>query len=172
MSEQKERFIVTVDDKEYDVYLSEKGDGYVVEYNGSSFNVIADQLNKGKFLFKINNSSSEVDISRNGGGLDVFLEGKEMNVRVEPYNLAELRKKAGGAVGATEDTIIRAPMPGLVLTANVKAGDEIQKGKTLVVIEAMKMENMIKAPADGKIKEVFVSPGEAVDKGEKLVELE
>ena len=101
----------------------------------------------------------------------IFLEGKEMTAKVEPYYLAELRKKAG--VGAGDDSgIVIAPMPGLVLQTEVNPGDTVKKGQTLVIIEAMKMENMIKSPHDGKIKDVHVSAGQAVDKNDKLVEFE
>jgi len=124
------------------------------------------------FRIGINHGSSEVDITKNGNLLQLFLEGKEMNVHVEPYNLAELRKRAGAAIEGVEDRTIRAPMPGLVLGMEVKTGERVIKGKTLVIIEAMKMENMIKAPYDGIIKEVFVKAGQAVNKNEGLVELE
>ena len=172
MTEQKDRYIVTVDDEEFDIYLVRRGGGFIVENNNSTYKVSVDRLSDKKFLLKIDESSSEVDISRNGSVLDIFLEGKEMSVRVEPYNLAELRKRAGAAVYGQGDKIIKAPMPGLVLASEVKPGERIAKGKTLIIIEAMKMENTIKAPYDAVIKEVFVTAGQAVDKDEKLVELE
>ncbi|UCD94440.1 MAG: hypothetical protein JSU69_11875 [Candidatus Zixiibacteriota bacterium] len=172
MSEQKDRYIVTIDDREFDINLTRRDGGFIVENNNSTYKVSVDQLSDKKFLFKIDDSSSEVDIARNGSLLEIFLEGKEMNVRVEPFNLAELRKRAGAAIYGQGDKIIKAPMPGLVLASEVKMGERIVKGKTLIIIEAMKMENTIKAPHDAVIKEVFVTAGQAVDKGEKLVELE
>ena len=172
MGDLRNRFIVSVDDEEFDIQLTRLANGYLVEFGDSRFLVDVDQLSDKKFLFKINERASEVDISRNGGSLEIFLEGKEVNVRAEPYNLAELRKRAGTAVGGPEEKIIKAPMPGLVLSTAVAPGDKVAKGQTLVIIEAMKMENMIKAPYDAIIKEVFADPGNAVDKNEKLVEFE
>lgn len=172
VSAQKDRYIVIVDDREFDIELSRQDSFYLVEHNRSKYKVEVDRLSDRKFLFKINEGSIEVDITRNGTALQVFLDGKEMNVRVEPYSLAELRKKAGGAIRGPEEKTIKAPMPGLVLSADISPGDKIKKGKTLVIIEAMKMENMIKSPFDGTVKEILVSPGQAVDKNEKLVELE
>jgi biotin carboxyl carrier protein len=171
MEKAKNRYVVTVDDKEYDILLSplEEYGRYLIEFNGNKFTVTADELTDKKFLFKIDNMSSEVDIVRKNDNLEVFIEGKEMNVRVEPFYLAELRRKAGGAVG-DDIKIIRAPMPGLVLKAEVEKDSTVAKGQTLVIIEAMKMENMIKSPHDGIIKEVFVTDGQAVDKNEPLVE--
>jgi len=173
MEEMKSRYIVTVDGKEFDLFLSpHKEPGkYQIEHDGKQYKIVADALTDKKFLFKIDNMSSEVDISRKGDDLEVFLEGKEMTSRVEPYYLAELRKKAGG--GAGDDTsVVIAPMPGLVLQSEVKPGDSVKKGETLVIIEAMKMENIIKSPQNGIIKEVSVSAGQAVDKNDKLVEFE
>ncbi len=172
MAETNDRYIVTVDGNEYDLCLAPDGSGYIVQYNGNSHHVIVDRLSNRKFLFKIDSVSSEVDIVGNGSKLDVFLEGRQMNVKVELFELAELRKKAGVVVDGPENKIISAPMPGLVIAAEVKAGDAVEKGKTLVIIEAMKMENMIRAPFGGTVKEVFVSSGRAVEKGDKLLELE
>ena len=170
--QEKERYIVTIGDKEYDLQIYREGEIYFVEYNGSRFQVEANNVGNGGFLFKIDGSSIEVGIRKNGGGLNLFLDGKELNATVEPFSLAELRKKAGAAYGADKSRLIVAPMPGLVLKTEVAAGDKVSKGQTLVIIEAMKMENMIKSPSDGVVKEVFVSAGQAVDKNAKLVELE
>jgi biotin carboxyl carrier protein len=172
MVNSEDRYIVTVDEIEYDIRLTHRGSDFVIEYNGSSHRATVDKLTEKKFLLRIDKNSSEVDIARDGDCLDIFLEGKEMRVRVEPYNLAELRRRAGTALSGTGEKIIRAPMPGLMLSVAVKAGDKVKKGMTLAIIEAMKMENMIKSPADGVVAEIFVSAGRAVDKNEKLLELE
>jgi biotin carboxyl carrier protein len=172
MSEIKDRYIVTIGDREFDIELTPQDNDFLLKFNGSSYNVAVDQLASNKFLFKVNDGSSEVNISRNGSGLEVFIDGKVMNVRVEPYSLAELRKKAGMAADGPEDKIIKAPMPGMVLSISVKPGDKVTKGTTLLFIEAMKMENMIKAPYDGVVREIFIDVGQAVDKNDNLVELE
>ena len=65
-----------------------------------------------------------------------------------------------------------APMPGLVLRLIAEAGVMVKKGDSLLVLEAMKMENIIKAPADMMIKNIKVKAQQAVEKGEMLVEVE
>jgi len=172
MTEVKERFLVTIDDTEYDLNLSRQGDSCIVEFNGDKFEVSFDKLSGQKYLFRLNENSSEIDITKGNGTLSMFLDGSEMDVRVEPYCLAELRKKAGTSGEGQGDKIVAAPMPGLVLRPMVTVGDDVKKGDVLVIIEAMKMENIIKSTSAGKIRAVHVSAGQAVDKNERLIEFE
>ena len=65
---------------------------------------------------------------------------------------------------------IKAPMPGMVLNILVEEGQDIKKGDALIILEAMKMENILKSPADGKVKKVAVKKGVAVEKGQVLIE--
>ncbi len=66
------------------------------------------------------------------------------------------------------ETPVASPMPGMIVSAAKKAGDSVKVGETVVVVEAMKMNNNIDSPADGRIKEIFVSEGQAVAKGDVL----
>ncbi len=74
-----------------------------------------------------------------------------------------------GSAAASE---LKAPMPGMVLKIEVEAGQEVKEGEALVVLEAMKMENVLKSPADVVIKSVAVKEGIAVEKNEILIEFE
>ena len=67
---------------------------------------------------------------------------------------------------------LKAPMPGLVLKIEVEVGQTIKEGDALVVLEAMKMENVLKSPADVVIKSIGVTEGNAVEKNEVLIEFE
>ncbi|MGL4867556.1 MAG: biotin/lipoyl-containing protein [Cetobacterium sp.] len=62
-------------------------------------------------------------------------------------------------------TKIESPMQGLVVSLDVKMGDKIKKGDTLLVLEAMKMENPIVSPVDGVIKSIYVKKGDTIDGG-------
>ena len=66
---------------------------------------------------------------------------------------------------------VTAPLPGLVLRLEVKEGDSVQAGQPLLVMEAMKMENVVPAPYHGTVRQVFVSEGDSVAEGDPLVEV-
>lgn len=65
-----------------------------------------------------------------------------------------------------------SPMPGTILSVNVKAGDSVKKGDVLAILEAMKMENEIMAPHDATVAAVHVNKGESVDTGAAIVSLQ
>ena len=67
---------------------------------------------------------------------------------------------------------LKAPMPGLVLEISVKGGQQVSKGDALLILEAMKMENVIKSPTDGVIKSISVNKGETVEKNQLILNFE
>lgn len=76
------------------------------------------------------------------------------------------------AGGGQKINSVKAPMPGLVLEVSVAPGQAVQKGDTLLILEAMKMENVIKAAGEGVVKAIPATKGLAVDKGQVLIEFE
>ncbi|MGD1893848.1 MAG: biotin/lipoyl-containing protein [Cyclobacteriaceae bacterium] len=86
--------------------------------------------------------------------------------------MAEGRFVSEDADGAASDDRISSPMPGKVIQLNVKAGDQVQRGDTLLIVEAMKMENQIVAPHDAQVSEVLVELNERVDRDKILITLE
>ena len=67
---------------------------------------------------------------------------------------------------------IKSPLPGVILEIKVKEGDTVKRGQTLLVLEAMKMENDIKADRDGKVTAIKVSQGESILEGTDLIIIE
>ncbi len=70
---------------------------------------------------------------------------------------------------ATKVSLLKAPMPGLVLSISVKEGQEVKKGDSLLVLEAMKMENVIKSPTDGIVNKIEISEGDKIEKNTVLI---
>ena len=67
---------------------------------------------------------------------------------------------------------VKSPLPGVILDIKVKEGDEVKKGQTVIILEAMKMENSINADRDGKVASIKVSKGESVLEGTDLIIIE
>jgi len=95
--------------------------------------------------------------------------GERHEVEVLDERTAHIRSLAGGAVRAAGPRPLRAPMPGLVVRVEVETGQPVVAGTSLVVLEAMKMENDLKAAAAGVVDRVTVSAGATVEKGAVLV---
>ena len=76
---------------------------------------------------------------------------------------------AAAPAGAAGAVSVTAPMPGNILDVKVKAGDSVKAGDTLLILEAMKMENEISAPQDGTIASVNVRKGDVVNSGDLLI---
>jgi len=84
--------------------------------------------------------------------------------------LDDLIKKIGYAAGSAKTiNSISAPMPGIIIGVNIKKDQKVKEGDTLLILEAMKMENAILCPKNASIKEVLVSTGETVDKNKLLI---
>jgi biotin carboxyl carrier protein len=102
----------------------------------------------------------------------VGFQGDRYEVEVVDERTRHIRSLTGGGAKASGPTVLKAPMPGLVMKISVEAGQRVEAGAALVVLEAMKMENELRAPAGAVVKGIRVKPGEAVEKGQVLVEFE
>jgi biotin carboxyl carrier protein len=80
-----------------------------------------------------------------------------------------LEKMGMASTGSGNLKEIKAPMPGLILDLKVKPGDLVKKGDVILILEAMKMENIIKSPGDGIVKDVKVSLKQSVEKNQILI---
>lgn len=103
----------------------------------------------------------------------------KVKVNSNTYNILVLNdldvliKDMGFEIGASKKVNdVKAPMPGLILDINVKVGQEVKEDDALLVLEAMKMENVLTSPRDGIIKSIAVSKSDTVDKNQLLIEFE
>lgn len=102
----------------------------------------------------------------------IRINGSDYQVKLEdPYD--QLVKRLGLEINIQHKVKdIKAPMPGLVLEIQVSIGQELKTGDPVLILEAMKMENVIKSPGEGTVKKIVVEKGQPVDKGSVLLELE
>ncbi len=168
------RYLVTIDGHEYDIEMEYRAEGYDVRLNGKPRKVLQYKLGESRSLLLVDGQSHEVDVR--GGCLDspklIFMQGQEIPGQIEDYNLAQLRKTAGMTTTAAIDRTVTAPMPGLVVEVKVAKGDAVTKGQPLLVIEAMKMENIIKSQGEGTVKDIYVEAGKSVEKADRMLEFE
>jgi biotin carboxyl carrier protein len=96
--------------------------------------------------------------------------GERREVEVLDERARHIRSLTNGSDRRRAASVLKAPMPGLVLRVQAEPGQTVDAGDGLVVLEAMKMENELKASAPGTVKRVLVQPGQAVEKGQVLLE--
>jgi pyruvate carboxylase subunit B len=106
------------------------------------------------------------------GRYTLWIDGYRFEAEALDERTRAIRDLSAASASPIGPAPVRAPMPGLIVRVNVKAGDTVQAGQGLVVMEAMKMENELRATAAGRVRSVEVTPGTAVEKGALLVALE
>ena len=119
------------------------------------------------------------------GRLDLEVDGRRMSAYVarcgqrryvglggETWTLQPPEPRRGGREGRDSGGSLTATMPGRVLDVLVAEGDTVQKGDTLVLLEAMKMELRVQAPREGQVARVLCAAGQVVERGQLLVELQ
>ena len=126
-------------------------------------------IGPGSCSILVGTRSYEVKIEESGDDFVVTVDGRRFEIAIQDPSRSHGR--AGGFDSRGSGDIV-SPMPGKVIRVLVRAGDEVQAGQGLLVVEAMKMQNEIKAPGAGKIKTVHVSEGSAVAAGEVMVVVE
>ncbi len=103
---------------------------------------------------------------------EIIVNGRNYSVQLEDAFDRLVSELGLEIVSSHKLKDIKAPMPGLVLDIAVEPGQEVQKGDKLLILEAMKMENVIKSDGEGKVKAVHINKGLPVDKGQLLIEME
>ena len=114
-----------------------------------------------KYIIKLNNKVYEVEMEE-----VTSEESSRLSQETALNSNSTSEQKTVAASGAEN---IEAPMPGTILSVNVKVGDLVKKGDLLLILEAMKMENEIVSPVDGRISHVGVSNGAVVNPGDILI---
>jgi biotin carboxyl carrier protein len=102
----------------------------------------------------------------------IKINGSKYHVQLADSYDQMVERLGLGVVTAKAAKDVMAPMPGLVLQIMIKSGEEVNEGQPLLILEAMKMENVIKATADGVVAQVEVNKGDAVDKGQMMIKME
>ena len=167
-------YVLILDKKKYPVEIKEGKKGLVkIIYKNSSFKVksswkindslIDIQINKKKYLLQFDKFKSYSSITYLDYSFDFVFYDKN-TAKFEKYMIEE------DVVDLSK--FLLAPMPGKIVSINVKDGQKIKSGENLLILEAMKMENLITADKDTKIKKINVKPNDAVEVDQVLIEFD
>lgn len=158
------------------------GETFVVELDGDGLRVDGELMHAHLavaagtpiHLLSVGDAKHRIAVRRGDerGRYALWTDGYRFEVEVLDERTRAIRALAGTKAGAKGPAPLVAPMPGLIVRVHVKAGDLVQAGQGLVVMEAMKMENELRVTVAGRVTDVRVTNGAIVEKGAVLVEME
>jgi biotin carboxyl carrier protein len=162
-------FEATVDGETHRVEVRGQGPRYTVLLDGRPLEVDVQEAGGSFLSVLLAGRSHEVGLERGAGGYTVVLDQEVLRVE-----LGSVARGAPGPRRSAESGVLRvtAPMPGKLVRVLVGAGQEVEAGQGLVVVEAMKMENELRSPRAGRVKELLVREGQAVETGALLALVE
>lgn len=165
------RWVATIGERDYPVNIIPRDGGYDITYEDGLI-VIRSNWQFGRELFQghVNNKPISVLVRIKPDGYHLTYNDAESLVRLVSPRVAELLKYMPKTSSRLRDDSLVAPIAGLVTSIKVRVGDEICAGQELLVIEAMKMENILRAEKDGIVKAVHVTPPSSVRSGQTLIE--
>ncbi len=138
-----------------------------------SLNIV--QQKRSIFHVLHNNQSFQAELVQsnfNDKQYTIVVNSNTYHIKIE-NSLEHLIKEMGYSTGSSKKlNLVKAPMPGIIIDFNVKKGDVVKEGDTLLILEAMKMENAITCPKDAVVKSVHSKTGDTVEKNKLLVEIE
>ena len=167
------KYFVTIDDERIEVELIERDDRTVLVRDGNETPVeLCPIRNGGSFSLLVGDASLPLVVSGPNEDLTLNLGSETWHCSVEDEREAAASAAAGGAGPRQGGGVLRSVMPGIVREIRVAKGDRVARGDTLLILEAMKMQNEIRADADGTVVQVQVTTGAAVAKGDPLVTID
>ncbi|MDZ7624037.1 MAG: biotin/lipoyl-containing protein [Ignavibacteriaceae bacterium] len=141
---------LTVDDEKFNYELIPVCDhSFILKLNNKVFELTSEKLNSDLFKVLVQGYQSEVTV--------------RTALQEKAFKLLE-----SSASFHHHHMNVKAPMPGLILKIKKNVGEKVEQGESVIILEAMKMENDLKAPASGIIESIFITEGSAVEKGFNL----
>ncbi len=160
-----------------DYFVDSNGKEKSVKFSGPDMVLIGDreysyhleEINEYYYILRINNRVFRVNrVSGEKNSHLLLIDGRYVETEVRTNLEQKARQVLSNVKQKNHHSLIRSPMPGMVLSLKKNAGDEVAQGESIMILEAMKMENDIKSPFSGTIREIYVSERSAVEKGAKL----
>ena len=157
------KYLTIIGDKQFTLDINRNGE---ITLDGQVMNVdMRQMLDTTMYSVIIDGVSHDVRMREGDGVYLAELNGDIFEVVVEDERTRRLAGLKGGPGAITGEAVIKAPMPGVVIDVPVKAGQEVQQGDIVLILESMKMQNEFKAPRAGKVHTLRVAPGDKVEQG-------
>ncbi|MCK9520335.1 MAG: biotin/lipoyl-binding protein [Dehalococcoidia bacterium] len=165
-----EKFVVRIGDDDVTFEIVREPDGaYVKREDWDDWRRVALERvgESGLYLLMVDNEPTELYLQRRRGGALATIGRHQWDMDVAPWRPGQKRVRTGpqqaGVVRLT------APMTGSIVEVRCAAGDEVEQGQVLLVMESMKMNNELRSPASGQVEAVGVVPGQKVKANDLLV---
>ena len=150
---------------------------YSLKVNGHSYEVTIDEVNEASTLAHVTVNGTPYEVEIEGGKASASqkpqvapVPASASSIAVTPTTSTPTKPAAVAPAGGGHT--VKSPLPGTVLAVKVNVGDKISAGQTMIVLEAMKMENNIDADRSGVVKAVMVQQGATVMEGDNLIVIE
>ena len=142
---------------------------YKYKINGNLYNVVIGDIEDNIAHVEVNGTHYTVEMEKKPKAAPA---PKPVARPVAKPAAAPAAAPAAKPAASSAKSGVKSPLPGVILDIKVNVGDEVKKGQTIIILEAMKMENSINADKDGKVTAINVSKGESVLEGTDLVIIE
>jgi biotin carboxyl carrier protein len=161
------KYVATINDESRVVEIIGGEGRYRLRIGDEVWDVDARHTAPGVYSLLIDGASYTAGVVDHDGTCVVQVGGESYEIAVEEQSRHSIRTRGGG--GAARSRTLTAPLPGKISRVAVRPGDTVAAGETLIVIEAMKMENEFKATGAGTVAEVRVTAGQLVNPGDVLI---
>ncbi|NNE27222.1 MAG: acetyl-CoA carboxylase biotin carboxyl carrier protein subunit [Saprospiraceae bacterium] len=158
-----DRYLLHTENESFELSQDDINALDIIENDKDSFHI----LDKGQ-----SNSIHILDFDPNHKLISLQINNRTVSFKIDDQ-IDQLIKKMGYSLKKEHKfSSLNAPMPGLIVDVLVEVGQSVSEGDDMVILEAMKMENIIKAPGDGIVADIVASKGQTVEKNQVIIEME
>ncbi len=167
------RWVAKLDDMSYPVTVRNHNNGLKITFENRKFFITSNwEVGRRLFQCKINDKDYSLQLEKIRDFYDIVFMGSKVRTRLLSPRTAELYKFMKPISRDSKENNLIVTITGLIKEIKVKSGDSINKGQSLVILEAMKMENTLISPIDGIVKKICCKAEETVLSGDILIEIE
>ena len=166
------RLVIMLDDRRYPVTVRHIEDGYKISFESRRLYITSKWILGSKLLqCSINGQPYSLQLERSGLGVKITYMGHTIMTRVMTPSVGELTKHMKKVESKTSKGDVTANMPGMVRDVKVSVGDGVTKDQPIIILEAMKMENILTSPVDGIVQSIPIEVGQSVMVGDLLMSI-